>query len=264
MVHHQARFPLFGCVALSLKNQNKPVRPTLKSGKRPLQSELNKGKLGCKNTIQPPLKKNKPDLKELKSRSGGVYLKSSSAPVNFEAFFPDILSYLSRDVAQYPVIQTSANGLLNQLVNDEQISVDPTEEAVEKFLMQAKTKKAEDNREKDEVIVTNNVTKEENLELQPIKSDVKRMKVEKPQILPIPIPKCRKSLLDRDITALLKKIRSQVETELLNNSSVSNIQDVEKTIEEVEMQPRLKDMAIQTDATAEFPELPFLTQIPKE
>ncbi|KAJ8709821.1 hypothetical protein PYW08_009825 [Mythimna loreyi] len=207
-----------------------------------------------KNTEQ-PLKKMKVDLKEFKPNSGAC-LMNNSATVKPDAICLGVSSHLPSNVTKLPIIRTPPKGLLNSF-NNEQKFIKPVKT---EFLMQTETKNAEINRKRDGAAALNNTSEVENSQEQPIRSDPKIMKdgemtqpvttARQPVNLrlrniedllkPSVLRKMKqdkmdeiKTQLDKDITALLRRIRTEVENEILHKSSVSSIQDakIKKDIE---------------------------------
>ncbi|KAJ8709835.1 hypothetical protein PYW08_009839 [Mythimna loreyi] len=208
-----------------------------------------------KNTEQ-PLKKMKLDLKEFKPNSGAG-LMNNSATVKPDAICLGMSSHLPSNVTKLPIIRTPPKGLLNSF-NNEQKFIKPIKT---EFLMQTETQNAEINRKRDGAAALNKTSEVENSQEQPIRSDPKiimkdgemtqpvktarqpvnlRLRNIEDLLKPSVLRKMKqdktdeiKTQLDKDITALLRRIRTEVENEILHKSSVSSIQDakIKKDIE---------------------------------
>ncbi|KAJ8709828.1 hypothetical protein PYW08_009832 [Mythimna loreyi] len=258
MTYLQADLPVFSFKQRRLKrNQNNPMRPALKSEMNPFANKLNKRTLEVvsnKNTEQ-PLKKMKVDLKEFKPNSGAC-LMSNSATVKPDAICLGVSSHLPSNVTKLTIIRTPPKGLLNSF-NNEQKFIKPIKT---EFLMQTETQNAEINRKRDGAAALNKTSEVENSQEQPIRSDPKIMKdgeMNQPVktarqpvnfrlrkiedlLKPSVLRKMKqdktdeiKRQLDKDITALLRRIRTEVENEILHKSSISSIQNakIKKDIE---------------------------------
>ncbi|KAJ8709831.1 hypothetical protein PYW08_009835 [Mythimna loreyi] len=176
-----SRLPLFTHVVRPVQRRlktkaNNPVCPALKSEKKPFVDEVNKGTLevACTQNIEPPLKKNKLDPKEIKP-SSDVCLKSSPATVKTEAIYPDVFKYLYSNVTKYPITQTSPEGLPNTVDNEQKL-LTTKNMAAKKIFMRTEAEKTEAHRKADETTVINKTPEVENLLSQPNKSNAKMMK----------------------------------------------------------------------------------------